>query len=106
MKVHKNKRSLTILLLLSVIPLLAACGGSTTGYSSVNYGVYSGYGYPYHRHRYYDDDLHIHVDQGVVRANRQHRQEIRPERWQNIQAPRSRAAGMGRPIRMGRGRRR
>jgi len=50
-------RSFMILLTLSGILLLAAC--STTydpgysSYSSTNYGVYGGYGYPYYGHGHY-----------------------------------------------------
>ena len=90
----------TALLFFSSTMFLIGCGG--TGNSSVSgsvgYGVYHGYNYPYHRHgAYYNDDIHVHVDRDDVRKRRQQ---------QNIQAARSQAVSMGRPVRTGRGGRR
>ena len=93
----------TVLLSVLAALVLTNCGGSSSGY--IGYGVYHGYDYPYYRYRpYYDDDTDAHVDRDAVQERGQQRIETRPQRQQNIQAARSRAAAMGRPVRMGGGR--
>lgn len=80
----------------SGVLLLSGCSTSGDGYRSANYGVYSGYGYPYYgsdRYYYYDDDNHHN--------NRPDRPD-RPERPTTLPAQRP-GGGMGRPARMPRG---
>jgi len=93
-------RLCVIPLALSGVLLLTGCGTSGTQYDSVNYNVYSGYGYPYYGYGGYyydddDDDHHHHDDDYHNRPDR----PIRPDRPVNrpgggMTRP---AGGMGRP---------
>lgn len=89
-------RPIIALLALSGVLLLAAC--SNGGYSTVHYGVYSGYGYPYyghgHDHYYYYDNKPDRPDR-PDRPNRPDRPSIQP-----VHRP---GGGMGRPSGISRG---
>jgi hypothetical protein len=90
--------------------LLTGCTGYGGGYSSGNYSVYSGYGYPYYGNGgyYYDDDDHHHRPNRPDRPDRPDR-PVSPERPVNLPAQRPGGGmnrpggGMGRPAGMSRG---
>jgi hypothetical protein len=101
------KRCAVSLALLGVL-LLTGCSSTGTQYSSVNYSVYDGYGYPYYAYGgyYYDDDDHHHHhdddDDNNDRPDRTDRPDrpdrpIRPDRPTNLPATRP-AGGMSRPM--------
>ena len=77
---------------LSGVLLLSACSG-TGGYSTVHYGVYSGYGYP----SYGGGNNYYYYNNRPNNPNRPDR-PVRPERpsTQPVQRP---GGGMGRPVR-------
>jgi hypothetical protein len=83
-------RPFVTLLALSAVLLLTACGTSS-GTSSVHYGVYSGYGYPY----YGRGGDNYYYDNRPNRPNRPDRPD-RPDRptTQPVQRP---GGGMTRP---------
>ncbi len=97
------------LLALTGVLLLVGCSGS--GYSTVHYGVYSGYGYPF-----YDDDIdHYHYYNRPNHPNKPGRPgagtSIQPRPGTSFQTrpgtsftrPGLSGGGMGRPARMSRG---
>lgn len=100
-----------ISLALSGVLHLTGCSSSGSTYDSVNYNVYSGYGYPYYGYGgyyYYDDDDHHHHDDDDHRPDRPDRpnrpdRPIRPDRpsTQPVNRPGGGmtrpAGGMGRP---------
>ena len=91
-------RPFVIFLALSSVLLLTACSGSGGGYSSVHYGVYSGYGYPYYGR---GDNNYYYYNNRPNRPNRPDRPDRpnrpnRPERPVNLPAQRP-GGGMGRP---------
>ena len=98
-------RLFVITLALSGVLHLTGCSSSGSTYDSVNYNVYSGYGYPYYGYGGYyyddDDDDHHHHDDGD-RPNRPDR-PIRPDRPDHRPVNRPGggmtrpAGGMGRP---------
>lgn len=96
-----------ILLLLSGMLFLAGCSGyhGTSMSTSMRYGVYDGYRYPYNRYGY-NNDVHVHVDNDNVERRQQRRQDNKPARQQKVQSARAQGASMGRPARGGRGGRR
>jgi hypothetical protein len=56
-------RRCAVSLALPAVLFLTGCSSTGTQYSSVNYSVYDGYGYPYYGYgRYYYDDDHHHQD--------------------------------------------
>ncbi len=94
---NQSIRPFVILLALSAVLLLTGCSGSGGSYSSVHYGVYSGYGYPYYG-RGDNNYYYYNKNNRPNRPNRPDRPDrpIRPDRpsTQPIQRP---AGGMGRP---------
>lgn len=104
---EKQKTLFAALLLLTAILLLAGCNGYHSTYvsSSMRYGVYDGYRYPYHRYGY-RNDIHVHVNNNNVDRRRQQRHDNRPARQHKVQSARSHGASMGRPPRGGKGGRR
>jgi hypothetical protein len=76
--------------------LLSGCSTSGDGYRSTDYGVYSGYGYPY-----YDNGGYYHNDDNDHHYNRPDRPD-RPVRPTTLPAQRP-GGGMGRPSGMSRG---
>ncbi len=87
-----------IFLALSGVLLLTGCSGYGGGYSSVNYGVYSGYGYPYYGN---DNDNYYYYNNRPNNPNRPNRPDrpdrpISPERPTTLPAQRP-GGGMSRP---------
>ena len=85
-------RPFIIFLAFSAVLFLTGCSSSGGSYSSVHYGVYSGYGYPYYgrgggNYYYYNNKPN--------KPNRPNRPN-RPERPVNLPAQRP-TGGMGRP---------
>ena len=93
-------RPFVIFLALSGVLLLTGCSGYGGGYSSVNYGVYNGYGYPY-----YDNDNNNYYYYNRRNKNDRPDRPDRPERPTTLPAQRpgggmtrpSFGGGMGRP---------
>jgi len=91
-------RPFVILLALSGVLLLTGCSGSGGGHSSVHYGVYSGYGYPYYGsggNNYYYYNNRPNRPNRPDRPDRPDRPN-RPERPTTLPAQRP-GGGMGRP---------
>ena len=83
-------RLFVILMALSGVLLLTGCGTSSGTTTSVNYGVYSGYGYPYYGH---DNDNYYYYNN---RPNRPDRPD-RPNRPDRPSTQPVYGGGMGRP---------
>ena len=77
--------------------LLSGCSSSGGGYRSDNYGVYSGYGYPY-----YGSENNYYNNNNPNNPNRPERPNNRPDRPTTLPAQRP-GGGMGRPAGMPRG---
>jgi hypothetical protein len=78
----------------SAVLLLTGCSGSGGGHSSVHYGVYSGYGYPYYGGG--DNNYYYNNPNNPSRPDRPNN---RPERPTTLPAQRP-GGGMGRPAGM------
>jgi len=99
-------RPFVIFLALFGVLLLSGCSGSGGGTSSVHYGVYSGYGYPY----YYDDDSdyyyyrrdHYNRPDNPNRPDRPNKPD-RPTKPGRPSTQPVYGGGMGRPTGMSRG---
>jgi hypothetical protein len=96
-------RRCAVSLALPGVLFLTGCSSTGTQYSSVNYSVYDGYGYPYYAYGgyYYDDDHHHNNNNNDDndRPNRPDRPDrpIRPDRPTTLPATRP-AGGMSRPV--------
>jgi hypothetical protein len=100
-------RLLVTTLTFSAVLFLSGCETSGGEYRTVNYDVYSGYGYPYYGNGgyYYDDDDDNHNHDNDDRPDRPDR-PIRPDRPTNRPSTRpamSSGGGMGHPSGMSRG---
>jgi len=85
-------RPVVIFLALSGVLLLSGCSGSGGSYSSVHYGVYSGYGYPYYGR---GGDNYYYYNNRPNRPDRPDRPN-RPDRPTTLPAQRP-GGGMTRP---------
>jgi len=97
MIMKQSIRPFVILLACSGVLLLTACSSSGSSTSTVHYGVYTGYGYPYYR---YDVDNNYYYNR-PDRPDRPNR-PIRPERPVTLPVQRP-GGGMGRPAGISRG---
>ncbi len=91
-------RKIVLLLALSSLLLITGCTGSGGGYTSVNYGVYGGYGYPA-GYGYggccYDNDIDVDINRNHL--DREQRVETRQNVSERSPSHSGSFSGMGRP---------